>query len=66
MINNDIETLDALVVGILPNSKFKLELPDKRVIIAYISGKIRTNKIRILLGDKVKVDYRGRIIFRYI
>ncbi|MEZ0180058.1 translation initiation factor IF-1 ['Camptotheca acuminata' phytoplasma] len=60
------EVVDAIVVGILPNAKFKVELPDKRVIVAYISGKIRINKIRILLGDKVKVDYKGRIIYRYI
>ncbi|MDV3167860.1 MAG: translation initiation factor IF-1 [Candidatus Phytoplasma stylosanthis] len=65
MINNE-NTVDAIVVGVLPNAKFKLKLPDDRIIISYISGKIRVNKIGILLGDKVKVDNKGRIVFRYI
>ncbi|MGE9276841.1 MAG: translation initiation factor IF-1 [Candidatus Phytoplasma pruni] len=67
MVNpNIIEFDDAIVVGILPNAKFKLELSNKKSIIAHISGKIHSNNIRILLGDKVKVDSKGRIVYRYI
>ncbi|MBP3059397.1 translation initiation factor IF-1 [Texas Phoenix palm phytoplasma] len=63
---NDIESDDALVIKILPNTKFQLKLSNGKIITAYISGKMRTNNIRILLGDLVKVDQKGRIIFRYI
>ncbi|MDV3166898.1 MAG: translation initiation factor IF-1 [Vigna little leaf phytoplasma] len=57
---------DAIVVGVLRNAMFKLELPNKKIIIARISGKIRNNNIRILLGDKVQVDSTKRIVYRYI
>ncbi|MDC9031963.1 translation initiation factor IF-1 [Columbia Basin potato purple top phytoplasma] len=61
---NDNKVSDAIVIAALPNATFKLKLPDDRVIIAYISGKIRTRRINILVGDKVQVDYKGRIIYR--
>lgn len=58
---------DARVVGVLPNATFKLELLDnKKVIVARISGKIKVNNIRILLGDRVQVDSTKRIVYRYI
>ncbi|MCQ9618678.1 MAG: translation initiation factor IF-1 [Candidatus Phytoplasma pruni] len=67
MVNsNIIEFYDAIVVGILPDARFQLELSNKNIITAYISGKIRINNIRILLGDKVKVDSKKRIVYRYI
>ncbi|MGM1459011.1 MAG: translation initiation factor IF-1 [Columbia Basin potato purple top phytoplasma] len=61
---NDNKVSDAIVIAALPNATFKLKLPDDRVIIAHISGKIRTRRINILVGDKVQVDYKGRIIYR--
>ena len=54
----------------LPNAQFKVELPNGHVILAVISGKLRMNFIRILPGDKVKVEMspydltRGRITWR--
>ena len=59
----DMIQLEGTVVETLPNTTFKL-------IIAYISGKLRMNYIRILLGDKVTVEMspydltRGKIIWR--
>lgn len=61
---NDNKISDAIVIAALPNETFKLQLPDDRVILAYISGKIKTRRINILVGDKVQVDYKGRIVYR--
>lgn len=58
------------VVDTLPNTMFRVELENGHVIIAHISGRMRKNYIRILTGDKVKVELtpydltKGRIIFR--
>lgn len=54
----------------LPNAVFKVELDDGREVLAHISGKMRIHHIKILLGDKVKVELspydltRGRIVYR--
>ena len=58
------------VVEALPNTQFKVELENGLSIIAHISGKMRKNYIRILTGDKVKVELtpydlsKGRIVYR--
>lgn len=58
------------VVDTLPNTMFRVELENGHIIIAHISGRMRKNYIRILTGDKVKVELtpydltKGRIIFR--
>lgn len=62
------------VVGIvkeaLPNTMFRIELENKHIILAHLSGKMRKHYIRIVPGDKVKIELspydlnRGRIIFR--
>lgn len=55
----------------LPNAMFKVELENGHEILGHISGKMRKHYIRILPGDKVKVELspydltRGRIVFRY-
>ncbi|MDQ8040208.1 MAG: translation initiation factor IF-1 [Rickettsiella sp.] len=62
--------MDGTVIETLPNTLFRVELENKHVIIAHISGKMRKNYIRILTGDSVKVEMtpydlsKGRIIFR--
>lgn len=62
--------LEGIVIETLPNTMFRVELENKKIIIAYISGKMRKNYIRILTGDKVKVEIspydltRGRIVYR--
>lgn len=54
----------------LPNAMFRVELENGHMVLAHISGKIRKNFIKILPGDKVKVELtpydlnRGRITFR--
>ena len=58
------------VTELLPNATFRVKLENDHVITAHISGKMRKNYIRILTGDKVKVEMtpydlsKGRITFR--
>ena len=62
--------VDGIVVEKLPNATFKVELENKHIITAHISGKLRMNFIRIIPGDKVLVEMspydltKGRIIWR--
>ncbi|MFC1621976.1 translation initiation factor IF-1 [Patescibacteria group bacterium] len=64
-------TKEGVVVESLQGGMFKVELEDESVAIATISGKMRKFHIRILSGDKVKVEFsphdlaRGRISYRY-
>ena len=62
---------EGVIVETLPNAMFKVELENGHVIIAHISGKMRMNYIKILPGDRFKVEMspydltKGRISFRY-
>jgi translation initiation factor IF-1 len=62
--------VEGTVVEALPNTQFKVELPNGHKVLAHISGKMRIHYIRILPGDKVIVELspydlsRGRIIYR--
>ena len=70
MAKEDNIELEGLVVETLPNTTFKVKLENDNIITAHISGKMRKNYIRILTGDKVKVEMspydltKGRITFR--
>jgi translation initiation factor IF-1 len=63
--------MDATVVEPLPNAMFKVRLQTGQEVLAYTSGKMRKFYIRILIGDRVRVELspydlsRGRITFRY-
>ena len=63
--------LDGKITEALPNTSFRVELENGHTILAYLSGKMRKFYIRVLLGDKVRVELspydleRGRIIYRY-
>ena len=67
------ETLEVegTVVEALPNTQFKVRLDNDHEVLAYLSGKMRRYYIRILLGDRVRVEMtpydltRGRINYRY-
>ncbi len=62
--------VEGTVVELLPNTMFRVELPNGHRILAHISGKMRLHFIRILPGDKVMLEMspydlsKGRIIFR--
>lgn len=67
----DMITLDGVVTEVLPGTKFRVDIGDGRNIIATLSGKLRTNFIRVLVQDKVTVEMspydltKGRITWRY-
>ena len=70
MSKEDVIEVDGTVVEALPNTNFKVELENGHQILAHISGKLRMNYIKILPGDKVKVELspydltKGRITWR--
>ena len=70
MAKDDAIQMEGEVVETLPNTTFRVQLKNGHVVTAHISGKMRKNYIRIVPGDRVKVELspydltRGRIIFR--
>lgn len=62
---------DGTIIEALSNAMFRVELENGHQVIAHISGKMRMNYIRILPGDKVKLEMspydlsKGRIVYRY-
>lgn len=71
MSTKDVITKDGIVKEAEMSGMFRVELEDEEVALATISGKIRKFRIRVLPGDRVKVEFsphdltRGRIVFRY-
>lgn len=70
MAKEDMLEVEGRVKEVLPNATFLVEIQNKHQIIAHISGKLRMNYIRILVGDKVTVEMspydltKGRITWR--
>ena len=71
MSKADVIEVEGVVLEKLPNAMFRVELENKHVVLAHISGKLRMNFIRILPGDKVTIELtpydltRGRITYRF-
>ena len=70
MAKNDVIEVECTVLEKLPNAMFSVELENGHQILAHISGKLRMNFIRIIPGDKVKIEMspydlsKGRITWR--
>jgi translation initiation factor IF-1 len=70
MAKEDVIKVEGQVVDVLPNATFRIKLGTGNNILGYISGRMRQNDIKILLGDKVEVDLspydlsKGRIVRR--
>lgn len=70
LAKSDVVEVEGKVVEKLPNAMFQVELENGHKILAHISGKLRTNYIRIIPGDKVKIEMspydlsKGRITWR--
>ena len=70
MAKEDVIEVEGTVIETLPNTNFKVELENGHQILAHISGKLRMNYIKILPGDKVRVEIstydltKGRITWR--
>jgi len=71
MIRREGDQREGQVIESLPNATFRVKLDDGKIILVHVSGKMRMNRIRIMPGDKVKVEVsaydesRGRIIYRF-
>lgn len=67
----NLQTVDGIVREALPNTMFRVELVDGRLILATIKGRMRKSYVRIFPGDRVKVEMtpydetRGRIVYKY-
>ena len=71
MSKQDMIEVEGVIIDALPNAMFKVELDNGHQVLAHISGKIRVNFIRILPGDRVRLELspydltKGRITYRY-
>ncbi len=71
MAKDDVIVIDGKVVEALPNAMFRVELDNGHIVLCHISGKMRMHYIKILPGDKVKLEMspydltKARITFRY-
>ena len=70
MAKDDLIEAEGTVIEPLPNAMFRVELPNGKKILAHISGKMRMNYIKVLPGDRLRVemssydDAKGRIMHR--
>lgn len=70
MAKEEAIRLEGTVVDVLPNAMFRVKLPTEQVVTGHISGRMRQNEIRILLGDLVELEFspydltKGRIVKR--
>ncbi len=71
MAKEDVIEVEGTVTEALPNTQFRVDLENGHEVLAHISGKMRMHYIRILPGDRVKVELspydlsRGRITYRF-
>jgi len=62
--------IDGIIVEALPNTMFRVKLETEQIVLGYISGRMRQNEIKILMGDPVELEFspydlsRGRIVKR--
>ena len=70
MSKEDVIDVEGVVIDALPNAMFKVQLENGHEVLAHVSGKLRMNYIRIVPGDKVKLEMspydlsKGRITWR--
>lgn len=69
--SNEITVKEGIVIECLPGTNFRIKLDeDGREILAHLSGKMRLNRIRVLIGDRIRVEIspydenKGRIVYR--
>ena len=63
------EKVVGTVIEALPDTTFRVELEDGRMVLAYLAGKMRLHYVKVMLGDKVSLELspdgaRGRIVYR--
>lgn len=71
MVKETKTEVDGVVVESLPNTMFRVKINDQKVILCHLAGRMRMHYIKVMPGDKVKVELtsydqaRGRITYRY-
>ena len=71
MVKEESLEFTGVVLELLPNAMFKVKLDNNHEVLAHTSGKLRKNRIRVLVGDKVDVEMtpydltKGRIVYRH-
>ena len=71
MAKEELIQFDGEILELLPNAHFRIKLENDHEIMGHTSGRMRKNRIRILVGDKVRVEMtpydltKGRVIHRY-
>lgn len=71
MAKEELIEMDGVVTEVLPDSRYRVELDNGHKLSAYAAGKMRRYRIRVVAGDKVKMEIspydlsKGRISFRY-
>lgn len=70
MDNKQKVKVNGVVIEALPDTKFRVQLEDGKIILAYLAGKMRLNYIKVMIGDKVEMELspdgdKGRITFRH-
>ena len=71
MVKEESLEFTGVVLELLPNAMFKVKLENDHEVLAHSSGKLRKNRIRVLVGDKVDVEMtpydltKGRIVYRH-
>lgn len=70
-MKNEALEIEGVVVEALPNAMFRVDLSNNHIVLAHLCGKMRKNFIKVLMGDRVRVELspydlmRGRITFRF-
>ena len=71
MVHQGSFEIDGVVKESLPNTLFRVEIPEEKLVLCHLSGKMRMHFIKILPGDRVKIEMtpydktKGRITYRY-
>jgi translation initiation factor IF-1 len=71
LVAKDAIEIEGTVTEVLPNATFRVKLENDHEVLAYLSGKMRQHYIRVLAGDRVKIEMspydltRGRVTYRY-
>ena len=68
--SDDVIEFEGQIVDVLPGQSFKVELENEHIVVCYTSGRLRKNRIRLVLGDEVRIEMtpydmtKGRVTYR--
>ena len=68
--SDDVIEFEGQIIDVLPGQSFKVELENEHIVVCYTSGRLRKNRIRLVLGDRVRVEVtpydltKGRVTYR--